>query len=443
MSLWPYLITKGWLPYQNMAIAHTPLLIFDLALFYKIFGAGIITLKFFTWGLILLSDVLVFFVARKLWSKKIAYLSLVTYALWLLFYDGNSLWFDIYMGVLAFCSFYFVKGKRWVWAGVFWALAFLSKQTAVWFLIPIAAEMVDIKWLMIKNILRQPLKVRPCKVFGKFILGATVVAVPFVLLLFIFNLLPPFWDWAVKFGVFTLPKAQGQIQLPTVKNLVVALFPFTVFLFLISKTFGRKQLATNHQPLTISLFLWAIAGMMGAYPRFEYFHILPAVPYLAIASGKVFSGLNDGKKIFFRFLIFLYILGSLFLTAKYFSRDFKGGIRFYESEVTKVVDYVKYSTEVGDRIFVLNFWDNIYALTDTLPSTDPWVPQLSWYMEMPGIQEKMVEDLKRNPPKLVVYYPYTVSGLSSYIPEKVYDYVTENYKISQKVDGLEILVPKN
>lgn len=438
MTLWPYLITKGWLPYQNIAIAHTPLLIFDLAIFYKIFGAGITTLRFFTWGLILLSDILVFFVARKLWSKRIAYLSLVTYAVWLLFYDGNGLWFDLYMGVLGFCSFYFSKEKRWVWAGVFWALAFLSKQTAVWFLIPIVLEMINV---------RQPLrvgdpigpvtlKVRPCKVFGKFILGATVVAVPFIFLLFIFHLLPSFWNWAVNFGVFTLPGSQGQIQLPNLKTLGIATFPFLIFLPLLLS----KQ--KNKVPYLV-LAAWALAGVMGAYPRFEYFHFLPTIPYLAIAAGLVFESLRDDRKTVFRFMVYLYLLASLFLIIKFAARDFNGGTRFYENDVAEVVDYVKYSAQPGERIFVLNWWDNIYALTDTLPSTDPWVPQLSWYMKIPGIQEKIVEDIKNNPPKLVIYYPYTVAGLSSYVPEKVYDYVTENYKISQKVDGVEILVPKN
>ncbi len=101
--------------------------------------------------------------------------------------------------------------------------------------------------------------------------------------------------------------------------------------------------------------------------------------------------------------------------------------------------YVKYNTSPNDRIFVLNYWDNIYSLTDTLPSTKPWVPQLSWYMDMLGIQEKMVEDLKDNPPKFVVYKPYTSYGLSSYVPQKVYVYLTENYKIVENIEGIEIL----
>ena len=410
MSLWSYLITKGWMPYRDIAIAHTPLAIFDLAIFYKIFGVGILQLKIFTWVLILFSDALVFFVVKKLWNKKTAFLSLIFYIPWMLFYDGNGLWFDLYMGVLVFCSFYFARSKRWVLTGVFWALAFISKQTAIWFLVPILFEMIGKKFF--KNI-------------TKTAAGVLSAAVPFTLLLLVFNLLPSFWNWAIKFGVFVLPKAQGQIQLPDIKTLFAALLPFAIFLPLISKP---KKYSV--------LLLWAVAGMLGAYPRFEYFHFQPAIFYLAIAGALL---LIEKKKILLKIFISMYILGSVYLLFTYFVRNINEGTRFYESDVREVVDYVKYNTKKGDYVFVLNYWDNIYALTDTLPSTNPWVPQLSWYMEESNIQDKIVEDLKNTPPKLIVYKPYTNTGLSSYVPNMVYDYVVENYKIVSNIGGIEIL----
>ena len=123
-------------------------------------------------------------------------------------------------------------------------------------------------------------------------------------------------------------------------------------------------------------------------------------------------------------------------------RNYKEGTRFYETNVSNIVTFVNYNTKVGDRIFVLNWWDNIYALTGTEPSTRPWTPQLSWYMDIPGVQEKMMESLEKDPPRLIIYNPYTISGLSSYVPQKVYDFVTENYRIRQRVDNLEILIKK-
>lgn len=440
MILWPYLITKGWLPYSDIAIAHTPLAIFDLAIFYKIFGTGVLQLKIFTWSLVLLSDILIFFVVKKLWKdgtlrdKKAAFLSLIFYILWMLFYDGNGFWFDLYMGILAFCSFYFARSRKWLLTGVFWGLSFISKQTAIWFLIPIILEMViNLQHHYVRNnVINYRLLASK---FMRFVAGVFIVAIIFITVLGFFGILSDFWNWAFRFGIFILPKAQGQIQLPDVRTLFVALAPFAIF---ISLFFRFESSAIKHQSL-INLCLWAVAGFMGAYPRFEYFHFQPAVFYLAIVGALV---LSEKKNILIKIFIPLYVLGSIYLIFTYFIKNLNEGTRFYEKEVTEVVDYVKYNTQKGDRIFVLNYWDNIYALTDTLPSTNPWVPQLSWYMEQSNIQEEMVKDLISDPPKLIVYKPYTSYGLSSYVPKKVYDYVVENYKIAGNIEGIAILIQK-
>src|SRR3990172_10040097 len=70
MTFWPYLMLKGWFPWRDIAIAHTPLLLVDLTIFYKIFGLGLVQLKVYTWILILATDFLLFWVARRLWDKQ-------------------------------------------------------------------------------------------------------------------------------------------------------------------------------------------------------------------------------------------------------------------------------------------------------------------------------------------------------------------------------------
>jgi 4-amino-4-deoxy-L-arabinose transferase-like glycosyltransferase len=424
MLLWPYLMIHGWLPYANIAIAHTPLMLVKLAIFYKIFGIGILQLKIFTWILIMVLDALVFWVSKKLWNVKSALIALSAFAFWQLFFDGNGLWFDLFMGVTAFISFYFVQKKRYLLAGIFWTLAFISKQTAVWFLIPIGLSLIKDYGLTRHFVIKIRDSIR-------FILGTVLVVIPLVLILLIFGILPSFIDWAVKFGIFILPKAEGQIQLPDLKNLFISVFPFLIFIPLIWKT-GRKNL---------NLLLWTFAGVLGAYPRFEYFHFQPAIPFLAIATGLVLINPETKTRPIKYFLIF-YILGSVILFAGFFMRDFNENVRFFETDVSDLVIYVKSNTKPGDKIFVMNWWDNIYPLTGTIPAVDPWVPQLSWYQEISGIQEKEVTDLKNSKPKLILFQDYADSGLASYVPEKVNDYVTANYKLKEKVDGIDVLIPK-
>jgi hypothetical protein len=363
-------------------------------------------------------------VSNKLWNRKIAAISTFSFIILQIFFDGNGLWFDLLLVPFSILVFYLVSKKNYFWTGIVWAAMLLTKQTAVWFLIPIGLALVqNFKLKKISQIHWQDLK--------KFIFGVLVVVVSFILILWMFGILPYFYRWAINFGIFVLPNAQGQIQFPDLKNLLVAGFPFAVFIpFLLNKKYRN-----------LNLLVWVIAGAMGAYPRFEYFHIQPALPFLAIVLAIVIIKIKkEGMvKIFLTF----YLLGSAYLFANYFMRNWKEGTRFLESDVVSAVAYVKNSTRENEKIFVLNWWDNIYPLTGTLPATDPWVPQLSWYQNLPGVQEAEIENLKTVKPKFILFKEYEQTGLAAYKPQSVYEYVVKNYKLKEKIDGIQILVPRN
>lgn len=416
MLLWPYLWIHNLLPYKDIAIAHTPLILAILSIYYKVFGVGILQLKIFTWILILGIDLSIFWIVKKLWSVKLALVAVASFIFWQLFFDGNGLWFDLMLVPLSLTTFYLLHKKRYFWTGVFWIIMFFTKQTAIWFLIPIGLSITD------KDL-------KPLLVFIK---GVIITSAIFILGLLALGVLPAFINWAVKFGVFVLPGAQGQTQFPDLKNLAVSLFPFLIFIPLVWKT-GKKNLY---------LLLWAFAGMLGAYPRFEYFHFQPALPFLAIAGGIVATSLLNKDRLVKIFIVF-YALGSLYLFANFFMRNWGEGTRFLEADVLDVANYLRNNSKPEDKIFVMNWWDNIYPLTGTLPATDPWIPQLSWYQEIPGIQEKEVTDLVSSKPELILLQDYSETGLASYKPQKIYDYVMVNYKLKEKVDGIEVLIPKN
>ena len=410
MLLWPYLTLRGLLPYRDIAIAHTPHLIIDLAIFYRIFGVGIEQLKIYTWLLIAFTDMLLFWVVGKLWNQKMAVITVAVFAFWQIFFDGNGMWFDLMLVPLSVITFFLVERQKYFWVGVFWVFMFFTKQTAVWFLIPIIFS--------IKN-------------WREFILGILIATITCVFGIWMWGILPNFYQWAIHFGIFILPRSQGQIQLPDIKNLLVSLLPFVIFIPYVVK----------NKTKSLNLILWTLAGTAGAYPRFEFFHFQPALPFLAIVSGLQFTSINKKDKLMKTFII-LYILGSIYLFANFFLRNWDEGTRFYEQDVVDISSYVKNNTHEGDRIFVMNWWDNIYALTNTIPATDPWVPQLAWYQDIPGVQDKEVKDIANSKPKLILLYDYSESGLASYKPQKVYDYVVANYELKEKVDGIEILIPK-
>ena len=418
MTLWPYLMLKGWLPYRDIAIVHTPLLFIDLIIVYKIFGVGLWQLKIYTWALILLTDLLLYGIVKKVWNNRIALISLAFYIPLQLFYEGNGLWFDLALAPIALIIFYFLKKKNYSWAGVFWALAFLVKQTAFWFLIPIGLMFVS------KKILEKA---------RKFVLGAIFVFLPSLLIIWALGILPDFIYWAFKFAIGILPKASGQISFPTLRQLVIALIPFSIL--------GLLPFVLKSNKERVELSTWVIFGFLGAFPRWGLFHFQPALPFLAIAGGLVFARIKKLKPVFASLLV-AYAVLILILFSRFYTREWGKGDRFFEPDVLRITSYVKEKTRSNDKIYLLNAWDSVYALSDTLPAARPWIPHLAWYMELPGAQEDIVSDLDIVRPRFIVQGEYSEVGLGSYKPKLIDEFISQNYEVGDKIGNYLILFLK-
>lgn len=411
--LWPYLILKGWLPYQDIAIAHTPVLLADLAIFGKIFGVGLVQLKVYTWLLILITDAVLYFVAKKLWNYKIAVLSLLIYVPLQIFYDGNGLWFDLALAPLALLIYFCLKKENYLWVGIWWGIAFFTKQTAFWFLFPIFV-------LLIKGNLFTGLKT--------FIKGIFFVLVPGFVIFYALGFFPEFLFWALRFGIGKLPVSLGQIHLPTLRQFLTAAFPFALII-LAKVRLGKPSL---------TLVFWSAFGALGVFPRWELFHFQPALPFVVISLATVVQGfpkLKISEKA-----VFLVGLGLFSIViARQLVRSWRAEDRFFEKDTLEVSSYVKNHTKNSEEIFVLNAWDNIYVLSGTLPATRPWVPHLAWYLELPGVQEEMVADLSDASPNIIVKAEYP-SGV--YRPLLINEFISGNYEEEGQIGRYRILKKK-
>jgi len=431
MILWPYFILKGLLPYRDIAMAHNPLLIFDLALFYKTFGVSLFNLKLYTWILILITDLLIYYIAEKLTkNKKIAFLSLAFYVFWQPYFEGNGVWFDLMLAPLGLSVFYFLYVGEFFWSGLFFGLAILVKQTAFWFIFPI----VFCLWLF------DYLKINYLK---KFFLGMMIPL--FILLVYLIKLgiFQNFYFWAIKFGIGYLPHAPGQIQLPTLKQTLALNVPYGMVLPAILTSLLYRNEVKMGRILT-SLLVWCLFASLGIFPRFGYFHFQPVLPFLAIISSvSLYLIRKIWSKLFLGLFLILFFLGTVYLESRFYNLNWQKPNRFLEKETLEAAAWLKEKTNPGEKIFILNSWDHLYALSETLPAVSPWVPTLPWYMEYPGIQDKIVSDLQKEKPKLVVFEPYKEKGLGSYKPEKIDRFLQENYVKTKIIAGrFWILEPK-
>lgn len=413
MYLWPYLMLKGWLPYKDIAIAHTPILLWLLKTFYVVFGIGVFQLKIVTWLLIGLTDLGLFLIAKKNFGVKIAFGTLILYVPLQIYYQGNGLWFDLLLAPLGLTVFWQIKEKRYLISGIVWALSFLTKQTAVWFLPPLIFSLI----LTTKKQWFVPI--------SRFVIGATCVFCATLVIFAKLGVLTDFVYWAGYFGLTILPRSEGQIAFPDVWTTAKALLAFTPLVFLVRK---RVKL--------LEVGMWAIFLVLGTVPRWALFHFQPALPFLAFFVSLLFYDLSKKRQYVF---VILYCAAISLLVTRELLRNWQMGNRFTDASTIAIGKYIRSVVEAESTIYVLNYWEHAYAITETLPATRPWIPHLAWYMDMPGVQEAMIAGLEQTRPKYILFKPYSASGLAAYRPAVLDSYISQNYYTFSSVENVDIL----
>lgn len=416
MLVRPYLMLHGWLPYKDIIMEHNPLLLVDLTIFYKLFGIGLLQLKIYTWIWILLTDAILFFVVKKLWNFRYAAFALLFYIPIQVVYEGNALWFDFALAPLALLIFYSLKKRDYFWSGIFLGIAFFIKQTAFWFVFPILLYFYrDLRKKSFEKLL-------------SFTKGTLIVFTLSLIVIAAFGILPYFIQWTVKYGVFYLPQAKDVASFPTIKRFLAAIFPFTIVFPLLFIKKGKDK----------DLIFWSFFSGLGVFPRFALFHFQPSLPFLAIGTGIVINNLLKSKKRLFKFVFLGFSIILLFIYGKFVKPNWGKETRFFGQSEINIASYVSANIEPGEEIYVLNYWDSIYAMTNTIPATKPLVPFLSWYLEYDGVEDGIVGDLLVDLPELIVAGNYTSSGLGSYRLNGIDMILDKYYTLTFGKDGILI-----
>jgi len=427
----PYLMNHGYTIYKNITIAHAPLLLFVLQSVFKFFINPINALTIFTLFLGLTTGLATYSIAGKIWNdKRIAFLAWTVYILLFFYFQGNGVWFDHLVALLSLISFYFFyqflfKKKSWqniFVSGLFLGLAGISKQTAGWLTIPAFFGFC----LHLKEKKELIFAIRFGLIFS---LGCILPWLGVTGWLVYKQALADFWFWAFKFGIIILPQSSGQILLPSLKQIVGSGMPFLVLLPFLFK--ARLSLAKK-----LFITLWCCFAAFGVYPRFEKFHLQPALPLLSMVWAWVLI-----KKVTLKYSL-LIGLTFIFLWVRFLINSWNQPVRFWEKDVQAAVVWLRQNIKPDQPIYVFNTWDHFYALIDRQAAVDPVPPTLEWYLELPGLQEKLIESLKKNKETVVIMEEYKESGLGSYRPEELDKYIRDNFEIETVIGGKFIILER-
>ncbi|MBL7036663.1 glycosyltransferase family 39 protein [Candidatus Microgenomates bacterium] len=415
MLSFPYMINNGFTIYKDFHHVYQPLLTFILLGVYKIFGFNLLTLKFFTFTLIVLIDLMIFLNLKKLTKKNLLSLSVLALYVFLQpIFDGNMLWYDVAVILPILVSVYFLKSNLFM-SGLFVAISFLVKQQAVLIGLPMFIYLLVTKTKK-KDVL-------------SFIYGCALPVLVLATMLQAAKLFPDYLFWTFEFPLLHLPKIPGYAILPNSREIKI----FAVVAATLLAGFALNYKKLNEDPVKVKFYLLLsilFFLVLSAFPRFSLFHLQPALAVFVILLGVLMS---FNRKFFIVLIIPIFFLWKNVLVSSNFEDRFYGaGEKQFASELK--------SRSIGEKVYLLGPNSVEYVMSGTIPPK-PWIENYVWHFEIPGVQEKMIDGWKIDPP-IYIYWSKPKSGnwhdLATYQPQKIVKYINTNYIKIDEIDNVEI-----
>lgn len=412
MVVYPYLVNNGFKLYIDIINPYPPYLTFALAALTRIFGYNPINFKLLTIAVVLTIDLLIFFLSKRIFKNpKIPLINTLFFVVFSVPFGINGLWFDLFQTPLILLSVYFLlfskSRKHILISSILLTIAILIKQQAIW-LIPLFLIFSK------KNI----------KTLTNFFSPMLAAALFTGLLVIATADLKSFIEWAIVLPMFKASSMPGYVLVPSLRQAVTAASPFLFFTpFLINVDNKTRKV------IYIAIFL-----MVFAYPRFDYFHLIPSLAVLSLAAGKVLTTIKL-KPLSIAPIVLLTPL--LVYQFHFYSNNIKQQTRFFENDIMESAQKLKEASLSSDRFYVQNGPDQVLALSGRLP-IKPWADEFPWYLENNDLQNKILVTLYSQQPKYIISKPYSQGpefGLGSYRPKQIADYLDLNYQIKLELPG--------
>ncbi len=355
---------------------------------FKLVGISLVNLKLLSAVVAITTDLLIYVAAKK------RVLPVVLYVLLYFIFEGNGLWPDQLLAPLFLAVYLAIKAKQWILTGFFLGLALLTKQTAGYF----AVVVVVTALLHTGN-------------RGRIFAGLAAVWLVTLGILWQTGTLWDFYNQTLVY-IFSYHVANNlQEQWPTKGQIILLIAIFLVPI--VSATWQRKY------------FLAAVAAvsMLGIFTRFEYFHLQPALPFLALILAETW-------------LIWPLIL---ILFGRIVMMTIGSEPRFMIRQILNQAKIINQYVTPGSKTLIMTSTDHLYWLTGTLPAGNFFGSSIPWNFNYPGVQERVVSGLISDRPKYVFLSSCFEAKYTCYQPIVIEEFVKNNYVLKLKLaDGTRV-----
>lgn len=389
--MWPYLFSKGLVLYKDIFFIYPPFYYLLLSGWDKFAGISLGSLQAFSYLIIAVTDLALYWCAgRRLWP-------VVIYIPLQVFFEGNGMWPDQLLAPIFLLGYQAVKTQRYLLLGVAVGLALMTKQTAAYTALVLIAAMAVGR--------------TGTGSWWRFLAGSAAVF-GIILLYLLQSQSGPFFIAQAWTYIITYHAGNTLQQLwPTGGQMVVLLLVFAPPIF-----FGLHR-------RRYFLVIMTLAATLGMFTRFSYFHLQPALPFLAML-------------VSINLLNIPFYLVLLYLCVKMMIGAFASEPRFLTREIINNARIINRFVPAGEKTLIFTSWDHLYWLTGTVPVGHFFGSSIPWNFNYPGVQERIVKDLSTEKPRYVVLGKCFVAKGTCYRPEKVTEYVSSHYRqVSELSDG--------
>lgn len=460
---WLERLLRGQIMYKDFAAYHPPLLLGGLFAFSKVFGASLYDLRLYFHILQIAGLAIIYYILDRLveskWIKIGIFVLIMSYSFGLV---RNNMEIRVGSAVLPLLFVYMhsiKKGRFWLFAaGLFSALSFfISIETGISSLVAVsfATLLVSKKKTFIGN-------------FTKLITGMLTGSVPILTVFLAQGSLYKFFEYIFYYastfssGYQNYPMSDTMPQTLIQWFLVSKYISSSGFMFNLSVltllgaflTATLKKVRKTFNPKDILIAGLAVFGLIlarSALGRSDAYHVAFIWIISIIIIGYFLQQLNQISKgataaILCIMLLFIsreavqfsFIQNQLVKFQTYgnpsggypsYSLKRAGiitGIDVNPRETDSLVNYIDAHVNYDKPIFVFPQEPEVYFLADRNDSTEFDTPTAFY---TPDYQEKMISQLKQNPPELIIYRKdFQTQGFTSDTLHGVNEYINGNYK---------------
>lgn len=399
-TLYPYLVSRGFLPYRDIIDQHFPTLFFgpfSLPSFltpnpWPLLGLFLLTLC--------LTDIFFYSSLVRHQIKK-PFVWLLLFVISSVYFSGNILWIETFVNFLLSLWLFLSLSKknlhRFV-SGFLLSQILLLRPTIAPALLILVLSLSRFSWSMIAG-------------------GLVGVAIP-LLFLIKQGVLAAFYRVAIQFNQQVYP--QGARLLPGKREilfLVLWLVPAFVSLFKNKKYW-----------LVLALALL----MLLAYPRFGYEHLQP----LFLVT--IFLWAKHQTKPSFVVYFFIVLFFCLNLIATICLPHVKFSV---SSDIQSTAAQIKKIQ--SPTIYLLGDSDILYPLSGKMPPNYTYVPSLPWYLGQKDFQDKIITSLKNSSAPVLIDFQATIDVVDiASSSGNLVEYIKMNYTEGEEIGSYQLFLPK-